>query len=210
MTMGVAISVKSDLGVSPVSSIPYTMTCIWGIEMGRATILFHTALVVLQVLLLRKDFKIIDLLQILVGVLFGTFTTFSNSLMVFFPDPSSIVIRIIMVLFSTVIIAFGLFMYVPADFIPLAGEGVMLAIAKVTNIKFSTVKIMFDVTMVAVSFVTCMIVIGEMGSVGIGTIMAAILVGVELKIITRLFGEARDRLLSRGEATGACINEVLD
>ena len=41
MTIGIAISVKSNLGVSPVSSIPYTMTCIWGIEMGKATILFH-------------------------------------------------------------------------------------------------------------------------------------------------------------------------
>ena len=45
MTIGIAISVKSNLGVSPVSSIPYTMTCVWGIEMGKATILFHTILV---------------------------------------------------------------------------------------------------------------------------------------------------------------------
>ena len=44
MTIGIAISVKSNLGVSPVSSIPYTMTCVWGIEMGKATILFHTCL----------------------------------------------------------------------------------------------------------------------------------------------------------------------
>ena len=48
MTLGIAISVKSDLGVSPVSSIPYTMTCVWGIEMGKATILFHVGLVLLQ------------------------------------------------------------------------------------------------------------------------------------------------------------------
>ena len=45
MTIGIAISVKSNLGVSPVSSIPYTMTCVWGIEMGKATILFHTIIV---------------------------------------------------------------------------------------------------------------------------------------------------------------------
>ena len=38
MTAGIAVSVKSNLGVSPVSSIPYTMTCVWGIEMGKATI----------------------------------------------------------------------------------------------------------------------------------------------------------------------------
>ena len=52
MTIGIALSVKSNLGVSPVSSIPYTMTCVWGIEMGKATILFHCFLVLLQILLL--------------------------------------------------------------------------------------------------------------------------------------------------------------
>ena len=38
MTIGIALSVKSNLGVSPVSSIPYTMTCVWGIEMDKASI----------------------------------------------------------------------------------------------------------------------------------------------------------------------------
>lgn len=37
MTVGIALSVKSNLGVSPVSSIPYTITCVWGLEMGKAT-----------------------------------------------------------------------------------------------------------------------------------------------------------------------------
>lgn len=55
MTIGIALSVKSNLGVSPVSSIPYTMTCVWGIEMGKATILFHMVLVVIQILLLPKQ-----------------------------------------------------------------------------------------------------------------------------------------------------------
>ena len=38
MTIGIALSVKSNLGVSPVSSIPYTMTCVWRIDMGKASI----------------------------------------------------------------------------------------------------------------------------------------------------------------------------
>ena len=76
MTLGIAMSVKSDLGVSPISSIPYTMTCIWGLEMGKATILLHCFLVLLQVLILRSRFQIKNLLQILVGIVFGYFTTF--------------------------------------------------------------------------------------------------------------------------------------
>ena len=192
-TLGVAVSVKSDLGVSPVSSIPYTMTCVWGIEMGKATIVFHAALVLVQVILLRRKFQLKNLLQIPVGVLFGYMTTFSNHLMTFLPDPGNIYIRLGMVVISTVLVAIGLFFYVPADIIPLAGEGVMLAISKVADKAFSTVKIAFDVTMVVISLITCLILIHSLGSVGIGTVIAAVMVGMVLKLITKLFGEARDR-----------------
>ncbi len=80
MTMGVALSVKSNLGVSPVSSIPYTITCVWGMEMGRATVVFHCVLVLIQIIILRKKFKIKNLLQVPVGILFGSFTTLCNYL----------------------------------------------------------------------------------------------------------------------------------
>ena len=87
MTLGISLSVKSNLGVSPVSSIPYTITCITGLEMGKATILFHIVLVVMQILILRKAFQMKNLLQVVVGVIFGYFTTFSNYLFSFLPTP---------------------------------------------------------------------------------------------------------------------------
>lgn len=195
MTLGVAISVKSNLGVSPVSSIPYTITCVVGLEMGKATILFHAVLVLLQILLLRRAFQAKNLLQIFAGILFGYFTTFCNSLMVFFPDPTNLIVRLAMMLFSTGLIAFGLFWYVPADIIPLAGEGAMLAISRTIKKPFPTVKIAFDVTMVVISLITCLICLHSLGSVGIGTIAAAILVGMELRWITKKCGAQRDAIL---------------
>ena len=93
MTIGIALSVKSNLGVSPVSSIPYTMTCVWGIEMGKATILFHIVLVLIQIALLRKKFKPAQLLQILVGVVFGYFTTFCNYMVSFLPTSDNLGIQ---------------------------------------------------------------------------------------------------------------------
>ena len=80
MTAGIAISVKSDLGVSPVSSIPYTLTRCWGIEMGKATILFHCILVLLQILIRRKNFKLKSLLQIPVGIVFHNFLQLSDDI----------------------------------------------------------------------------------------------------------------------------------
>lgn len=109
MTIGIALSVKSNLGVSPVSSIPYTITCVWGIEMGKATILFHIVLVLIQILLLRKKFKLVQLSQVLVGIVFGYFTTFCNYMVSFLPTPDNLVIRVLMVLASTVFVAFGIF-----------------------------------------------------------------------------------------------------
>ena len=76
-----------------------------------------------------------------------------------------------MMLFSTGLIAFGLFWYVPADIIPLAGEGAMLAISKTIKKPFPTVKIAFDVTMVVISLITCLVCLHSLGSVGIGTIV---------------------------------------
>lgn len=206
MTIGIALSVKSNLGVSPVSSIPYTITCVWGIEMGKATILFHIILVILQILLLRKNFKPVQLLQVPVGVVFGYFTTFCNYMACFLPTPENLAIRIFMVLLSTVFVAFGIFLYLPADLIPLAGEGCMQAVSSVTRIEFSKVKIGFDCTMVVVSAVTCLGALHSLGSVGIGTIIAAILVGTFVGVINRAFGKQRDNLL--GKSPEAVVSDA--
>lgn len=195
MTMGIALSVKSNLGVSPVSAVPYSITLIWGIEMGIATIIFQVILVVAQIILLRKAFQIKNLLQIPAGILFGVFTSACNQLVAQFPDPHNIGIRIAMMFISTVLIAIGIFFYVPADIIPLAGEGTMLAISEKTGVKFSNVKLCFDIGTVLVAFAMCWIGVHQFGSVGVGTLVAAVLVGVALKVITKIFGGLRDRVL---------------
>ena len=197
MTIGIALSVKSNLGVSPVSSIPYTMTCVWGIEMGKATIMFHAALVLIQILILRKRFKPINLLQVVVGIVFGYFTTFCNYLATYLPSTDNMVMRIVLMLVSTVFIAVGIFFYLPADLIPLAGEGVMQAVSDVTKIEFSKVKIGFDCSMVVISVITCLICIHSLGSVGVGTVIAAFLVGFNLGRVNKAFGAKRDTLLGK-------------
>ena len=197
MTIGIALSVKSNLGVSPVSSIPYTMTCVWGIEMGKATIIFHAALVLIQILLLRKRFKPINLLQVVVGIVFGYFTTFCNYLATFLPSTDNIAMRIVLMLVSTVFIAVGIFFYLPANLIPLAGEGVMQAVSDVTKIEFSKVKMGFDCSMVIISVITCLICIHRLGSVGAGTVIAAFLVGFNLGRVNKAFGAKRDKLLGK-------------
>ena len=195
MTIGIGMSVKSNLGVSPVSTIPYTITLIYGIEMGRATILFHIVLVLLQILILRKDFKIKNLLQVFVGVAFGYFTTFSNNLMSLLPDPSNYLFRIIFLFISIICVSLGILLYMSSDLVPLAGEGIMQAVSYKTKIEFSKCKIGFDVTMVVISAVTCYISLNKLGSVREVTVISAICVGMVLKILTKCFKNNIDEFL---------------
>ena len=199
MTIGIGFSIKADLGVSPVSSIPYTVTLITGIEMGKATILFHIVLILLQILILRKAFQLKNLGQLPVALMFGYFTTFSNYLMTFLPSPDNYAIRLMFLLISILFVAVGIFLYLPPDVIPLAGEGAMQAISQTSGIAFPKVKIGFDITMVVISGITCYFVLHGLGSVGLGTIVSAVLVGTVLSIIARFFKERLDGFLNGKE-----------
>ncbi|WP_407379654.1 YczE/YyaS/YitT family protein [Methanobrevibacter sp.] len=187
MTVGIAFSIKSNLGISPVSTIPYTMTVIWGVEIGIATIIFHCILVLIQFILLKDKFGMKNLSQIPIGIIFGFFTSFSVYLLSFIPESTSFLISLIYMVISIFTIAFGIFLYLPPNLIPLAGEGAMQAVSIVFDKKFSNVKIGFDVTMVVISAITCLFFIHSSGSVGLGTIISAVFVGMALKLIVKLY-----------------------
>lgn len=201
MTFGVVVSVKSNLGVTPISSIPYTMTVVAGMDLGLATIIFSIAVVILQILILRRDYRPINLLQIPIGIVFGAFLTLCGNLMAPVPSPDNFLFQFLMMLASTVLVALGVFLYVPANFVPLAPEGLILAASTVSGKKFSVVKIISDVSMVLISLVVCLVMIGSLGSVGIGTVVAALLVGTEIKWMTKHLQRIRSWMLA-GDSSG--------
>lgn len=196
MTIGIGLSLKSDLGVSPISSIPYTITLILGIEMGKATILLHIILILLQIVISGKDFKMKNLSQLAVAFIFGYFTTFSNYLMTFLPTPETYALRMLFLLVSVVFVAGGIFLYLPADIMPLAGEGAMQAVSQKTKIVFPKVKVSFDTLMVLISGLSCWFALHSLGSVGSGTIISALLVGTVLSFIMKLFKENLNEFLN--------------
>ena len=186
ITLGVAFSIKSGLGSAPVSSIPYAIDLIWLINIGVATFIFHAILVFIEWILLRDDFKRKHFLQVFVGVLFGVFTSFSVSLMNFIPPADSFSLALLMSFFSVLVIALGLFFYVPTNLIPLSVEGVTQAIAIVTDRPFSKIKVYLDISIVSIALALSYGFLGQLGSVGIGTIIGALLIGTTVKYIHKI------------------------
>ncbi len=96
-----------------------------------------------------------------------------------------------MILISCLLIALGISWYVPSDIVPLPTEGFIKTISDITGIHFSNVKIAFDCTVVVISGVLCLMCTGTFGSIGAGTVILAVMVGVINKQILRLFSRPR-------------------
>mgnify|MGYP000099131473 CR=1 FL=1 len=86
-SLGVALITKASLGTSPISSIPYVLSLNFPFTLGNFTIFFSLFLIFLQLLILRKNFKLEHVLQIPISILFGYFIDWSMILLGFVIRP---------------------------------------------------------------------------------------------------------------------------
>ena len=188
MAMGVAFSIVSLLGTTPISSISYSLALITNIDIGITTFLFNASLIVIQFIILKSKFHKKRLLQFINCVLFGYFTDVALHIVSFIPFDASFWMCALFLVISIFLTAFGIFVYMPANIAPLPGEGCVEAIAITTGWRFSSIKIAFDATMVIISLVMCgLFYTNILGAVNIGTFISAFFVGFTLRQINNLY-----------------------
>ena len=187
IAIGISISAKSSLGVSPVNSVPYTISLMTGFEQGLCTTAFFLVLILVQFLISPKNFSPFSFLQIICSFIFGWFVTLANICTVSIPTPEGYVIKMIYIIISLFFVAVGVFLYVNSDFLPLPSEGVMLTFSKKTNVPFHICKVGFDCTVVAIAALISLISHGKLLGVREGTVIAAVFVGIIIKPITKFF-----------------------
>lgn len=185
MALGVSFSVKSDLGVSPVNSIPYVVSLITGIEQGICVTVIFIGFIGLQFLILLNRFQVKSLLQIIASSIFGYFVTTANRLTVGVPECTNYPMRLIYLVISMILVAIGVALYLKPNLIPLPGEGVMQALVDRFGIKFPNAKTGFDTSMVIVAGALSLIAFHRLNGVREGTIIAAVGVGQLMKIWNR-------------------------
>lgn len=81
--LGVSFITKAGLGTSPITSIPYTLSLGFTPTVGMFTLVFNIFLVILQVILLRRNFQLQNLLQLPIIALFSFFIDLTMSLLGF-------------------------------------------------------------------------------------------------------------------------------
>lgn len=181
--LGVSLITLADLGTSPISSIPYVLSLNFSMTLGEFTIIFSMLLIVLQLIILRKNFKPEHFLQIPISVLFGYFIDMTMAMM-YFVDPQTYPGKLIALLAGCVILGFGVYLEVAANVAMLPGESFVRAVSSTWKTEFGTTKVAFDVSMTVIAAVLSFLLAFQLDGVREGTVIAALLVG----LIARAFG----------------------
>lgn len=192
-SLGVSLITKANLGTSPISSIPYVLSLNFPFTLGNFTIFFSIFLIALQLIILRKNFKLEHILQIPVSIIFGYFIDLTMILFSWV-NPEAYIMKIVYLLIGCLILGVGVYMEVLADVVMLPGESFVRAIVLTWKTNFGTTKICFDVSMSVIAAVLSFVFAGRLDGVREGTVIAALLVGFIARLIGKKLAFLKDMI----------------
>ncbi|MDP4184318.1 MAG: cytidylate kinase family protein, partial [Bacteroidota bacterium] len=181
---GISLIIKANLGSSPISSLPYTLSLKYPITLGQFTFLLNILLIAGQMVFLKKDFQKKQFLQIPISVLFSLFIDFSMHVL-YFVVPANYISQIATLIAGCAILGFGVSMEVTANVVMLSGEAFVQAISLRSGKEFGIVKIFFDTTLALLACIVSLILLDGIKGVREGTVIAALIVGAFARFFNR-------------------------
>lgn len=176
MAFGVALSVNSNLGVSPVNSLPYVISRILNVQMGTCVTVIFCFYILLQAVILGREFPVLNLLQIAASTIFGYFVNFAKAAIGGFVLPGYAG-KLVMLAASIALIAFGMTLYMDTHISSMPMEGLSHALAKKLNRSFPAMKTATDCASVAMAMLLGFGFLGTIDGLREGTVITALVVG---------------------------------
>ena len=204
--VAIAISKMTPLGISPNSSLPNEISLILDANLGLVTAIVFASFVFIQWILLGKDFKVINFIQVLLSIIYGFFVNSAVALVNrVLPPCDTYLLQIIYTLVSAVLLGAAVKVYLAPKVMALPAEGLAQAVAQRFKIPCPTAKNVCDITIVTISVILSFVYFGTLYGIREGTIIHAILVGRSVKLADKLFGRKLDNFIwNTSSATDEC------
>lgn len=194
--VAIAISKMTPLGISPNSSLPNEISLILDANLGLITSIVFASFVLIQWILLGKNFKIINFIQVLLSIIYGVFVNSAVSLVNYILPPcDTYILQLVYTLVSALILGAAIKVYMAPKLMALPAEGLAQAVSQRFNVPFPTAKNICDITIVTISIILSFIYFGTLYGIREGTIIHAVLVGRSVKWSNKLFGKQLDRFV---------------
>ena len=193
--LGVAVTKHGELGVSPISSVANVLSDQFtALSLGEWLILWNCVLILGQVIIRRREFETVQLLQVPLSFLFGWFTDFGSWLVAGIPV-EVYPVRLLLVLAGTVILGFGISLAVLASVVMNSGEAFVKALSDKLWMNFGNVKIGFDVFCVVLAVLLSLLFFHRVVGTREGTVLAALLTGQVVKFFVKRVRKPVEKLL---------------
>lgn len=193
--LGVSLAVKGGLGTSPISSLAYVISLNVPLSLGVCLFLWNFILTLLQIVILRKDFQKIQLMQIPLSFIFAWFTDFTKLIIEADKIPENYILKLVFVIIGCVSVGTGVSLGVIADVVLNSGEGFVKAVSDKSAIKFGNVKICFDIMCVVLAAIVSLTISGKISGIREGTVISAICTGLVVKLIMKFFKKPICRIM---------------
>lgn len=181
-SFGVALVTKANIGTSPISSIPYTLSIGLTPSIGMFTLIFSSILIAIQWLMLKGEFSKEYWLQIPVSLLFSVFIDLSMFLLNLL-NVENYCFKLLILVLGCIVLAIGVVLEIIADVVMLPGESFIKVISNKYTYDFGKIKIVFDLSLTCIAVILSLGLNGEILGIGEGTLIAAVLVGYFVRII---------------------------
>ena len=188
MGLGIALTKCAELGVSTISSVPNVVSIRFpALSLGTLSSIWNFVMIAAQIVILRKEFKPIQFLQIPVSIIFGWFTDFGVWIFSYIPTDLYI-IKLLLSVSGIVVLGFGIALTVLPGTVMNPGEAIVKVVADKLGKDFGNAKIVFDIGFVAFAAMLSLIFF-NFRIIGIreGTIIAMFGTGICIKFFMKLF-----------------------
>lgn len=190
VALGVGLSIKSNLGISPPSCPPAVLNLRCpAISVGTFTWMMHLLFILLQLVILRRRFRLSFLMQIPAAFVFGYLCDAAIWIFDAIDAPATRYwVQILLSVAAVVTTAVGIKIEVLGGAWMLAGDKTTAVLSEVTGRPFGTVKVIFDVSLVALTALFSWLFFGILtgnGSTVIireGTLILAVLTGLCMRL----------------------------
>ncbi len=174
----VVLNIRYALGVAAFSSVMYSVSEIYRISLGTASILCYLLFVLMQCILSKKV-TLTYILEVPLSLAFGLLTDVYDWMI---PDLAlSLWLRMVLFLMTMFVTAMGVFLCIRTDLVLTPTDGIVKTISEVFQIPFSLVKNVFDISLVAASVLLCLGNHTELYGIGAGTVLSAFCLGRIIK-----------------------------
>ncbi|WP_373285742.1 YczE/YyaS/YitT family protein [Pullulanibacillus camelliae] len=185
MGIGIAMVTQAELGTTPITSISYVLSFIFPLTIGQFTTFLTLLFVLVQVIILGKDFPKFQYLQLLIGPVLGYFIDLGMLIFTYY-HPSLYIEKLILLIIGCIMIALGVILQLVANTIFNPADGIIKVISMKYKLNFGRVKIAFDSLQVIIAALISFWAFGDIQGIREGTIISAFLVGFFINRIRKI------------------------